>query len=105
MTTEPIVGVVADGTDCPWTRVMPYMLSRVSIYGMTLWEAYRTANRRRAAITTHLAPEQGLGNGRTERSLRVRARLVNGHVAVQQGASSDWTFVPVEKAKTITVER
>jgi hypothetical protein len=72
---------------------------------MTLWEAYRTANRRRAAITVHLATDQGLGNGRTERNLHVSAHLVNGHVAVQQGSVSDWTFVPPEQAKTVLVER
>jgi hypothetical protein len=72
---------------------------------MTLWEAYRTANRRRAAIDVALGPDQGLGNGRTERSLHVSAHLVNGSVAVQQGTVSDWTFVAPELAKSVLVER
>lgn len=79
------------------------MLVPASIYVVTLWEAYRTANRRRAALDVRLVDGNGLGNGRTERNVRISPRRVNGCVAVQQVA--DWIYVPPERARDIHVER
>lgn len=72
---------------------------------MTLWDAYRLANRRRAAVDIDLADGHGLGNGRTERALRVSPHRRNGMIAVQQGLTADWDFVASEDAKEILVER
>ena len=72
---------------------------------MTIWDAYQLANRRRCGLTVSLTEDSGLGNGRSERMLRVSPRRVNGHVAVQQGLTSDWIFLSPDHAKAVEVSR
>ena len=72
---------------------------------MSLWDAYRLANRRRASVQVDLAADANIGTGRSERVLRVSPHLVNGHVAVQQGTTADWHFVPAHMARDATVTR
>ena len=72
---------------------------------MTLWDAYQLANRRRCGLTVNLTEDSGLGNGRSERMIRVSPRRVNGHVAVQQGLAADWTYLSPDHAKKVGVSR
>lgn len=87
---------------------------------MNLWEAYRTANRRRAALTVRLAPGQEaeqlglLAQVEDGEQLTIRPRRtdygasggkLNGLVVVDAGQPPRTFHVRPELAKGITVER
>lgn len=86
-----------------------YMLSAMKTSTpapMTLWDAYRLANRRRAALSVNLLDGEGLGNGRAERSLRVCPwRGDDKMVEVTQGLTADKVFVTEAVARRIRVGR
>lgn len=68
----------------------------------SLWEIGHRVIHGKAIPCTIM--EGALGNGRTEKSLRV-TRVLNGCVACEQGSTSDPQFVPEAMARTILVSK
>lgn len=69
---------------------------------MTLLDVSRRADRLGHSIHCELVDGSDSRNGRADGTLTV-AGLINGFVAFQDGATSDWTFVPQTRAREIPV--